>query len=116
VSEESRSTTADKIKIMSPVGYHSIDTFQFSLRRYGPYSIFRQKPPNIGHFCLVIATKAPDRLIDLLCGREHGQKKDPMISRRQICARSALIHHVQQEHALLTVVLEFLQILAGWSP
>jgi hypothetical protein len=43
-----------------------------------------------------------------------GARRDERISGRQICARSALIHHVQQEHVPLTVVLEFLQILARW--
>ena len=35
-----------------------------------------------------------------------------MIGRRQVRTRSALVHHVQQEHALLAVVLELFQILA----
>ena len=35
-----------------------------------------------------------------------------MIGRRQVRARSSLVHHVQQKHALLAVLLEFLQIFA----
>ena len=92
-----------RIKLLSSSRFVDIDV----------YGILRQESPDEHGFRLPKTPETTDglslvRQVNLLCRCKQWRKKDGMIGGRQVRARSTLVHHVQQEHALLTVVLELL--------
>ena len=81
------------------------------------YSVQTEEAPYIDVLQLAIPPQTSDRLrlaglIDLLRWREEGREEDSVIGGREVRAARALIHDVQEEHTLLAVVLELLQVLA----
>ena len=52
------------------------------------------------------------RIVDFLGRGEKRRKEDGVVGGGEVRAARALVHHVQQKHALLAVVLELLEILA----
>ena len=66
---------------------------------------------------LAIPPQTPDRLrlarlVDLLRRREEGREEDGVVGGREVRPAGALVHDVQEEDALLAVVLELLEVLA----
>ena len=79
--------------------------------------ISTQEPVDVHMLRLSMALDTANRLslvrdIDFLRRREKRRKEDGVVGIGEVGATRTLVHDVQQEHALLAVVLELLEVLA----